>query len=51
MKNIPLEMRRKRAWGKRNEWSLRNENEYFPKPRGAEVYEWNESVMQYQGTA
>jgi len=51
MKNIPLEMRGKRAWGKRNEWSLRNGNEYFPKPRGAEVYDWNESVMKYQGSA
>jgi len=30
-------MRLKRAWGKRNEWSLRNGNEYFPKPWGAEV--------------
>ena len=36
-KYIPLEMRLKRAWGKRNEWSLRNGNEYFPKPWGAEV--------------
>jgi hypothetical protein len=42
-------MRGKRTWGKRNEWSLRNGNEYFPKPRGAEVYDWNESVMKYQG--
>mgnify|MGYP001806710535 CR=1 FL=1 len=40
-----------KAWGKRNEWSLRNGNEYFPKPRGAEVYDWNESGMQYQGSA
>jgi len=51
MKNIPLEMRGKRAWGKRNECSLRNGNEYFQKPRGAEVYDWNESVMKYQGSA
>jgi len=29
--------------------SLRNGNEYFPKPWGAEVYDWNESAMQYQG--
>jgi len=41
MKNRPLEMRWKRSWGKRNEWSLRNGNEYFPKPCGAEVGEMN----------
>ena len=35
MKNRPLEVRWKRAWGKRNEWSLRNGNEYFPKLCGA----------------
>jgi len=35
-------MRRKKAWGKRNEWSLRNGNEYFPKPSGAEVGEMRE---------
>jgi len=23
----------------------------LPKPRGAEVYDWNESEMQYQGSA
>jgi hypothetical protein len=34
-------MRWKGAWGKRNEWSLRNGNEYFPKPCGAEVGEMN----------
>ena len=44
-------MREKWAWGKRNEWSLRNGNEYFPKPWGTEVYDWNESEMQYQGSA
>ena len=31
--------------------SLRNGNEYFPKPWGAEVYDWNESAMKYQGSA
>jgi hypothetical protein len=41
-KYILLLMRWKRAWGKRNEWSLRNGNEYFPKPWGAEVYACNE---------
>jgi len=41
----------KRALGKRNEWSLRNGNEDFPKPRSAEVYDWNECAMQYQGSA
>jgi len=41
MKNRPLEMRWKRAWGKRNEWSLLNGNEYFPKLCGAEVGEMN----------
>jgi hypothetical protein len=30
---------------------LRNGNEYFPKLRGAEVYDWNDSAMQYQGSA
>lgn len=44
-KYIPLEMRWKRAWGKRNEWSLRNGNEYFPKPWGAEVYACNAGKM------
>ncbi len=38
-------MRWKRAWGKRNEWSLRNGNEYFPKPWGAEVYACNVGEM------
>jgi len=38
-------MRWKRAWGKRNEWSLRNGKEYFPKPCGAEVYACNEGKM------
>jgi hypothetical protein len=38
-------MRWKRAWGKRNEWSLRNGNEYFPKPCGAEVYACNVGEM------
>ena len=51
MKNRPLEMRWKRAWGKRNEWSLRDGNEYIPKLCGAEVYDWNESEMKYQGSA
>jgi len=46
-----LEMRWKRAWGKRNEWSLWNGNEYFLKSRSAEVYDWNENTMQYQGSA
>ena len=44
-KYIPLEMRWKMAWGKRNEWSLRNGNEYFPKLCGAEVYACNEGKM------
>lgn len=51
MKNIHLTPAWKRAWGKRNEWSLQNGNEYFPKLRGAEVYEWNESAMKYQESA
>ena len=34
-----------RAWGKRNEWSLRNGNEYFPKPWGAEVNACNVGKM------
>jgi hypothetical protein len=38
-------MRWKRAWGIVNEWSLRNGNEYFPKPWGAEVYACNEGKM------
>ena len=42
---IPLEMRWKRAWGKRNEWSLRNGNEYFPKLCGAEVNACNVGKM------
>ena len=44
-KNIQLEMRWERAWGKRNEWSLRNGNEYFPKLCSAEVGEMNGSGM------
>ena len=44
-KYIPLEMRWKWAWGKRNEWSLRNGNDYYPKLSGAEVYAWNEGKM------
>ena len=44
-KYIPLEMRWKMAWGKRNEWSLRNGNEFFPKLCCAEVYACNEGKM------
>jgi len=44
-KYIPLEMRWKWAWGKRNELSLRNGNEYFPKLWDAEGNACNKGKM------